>query len=116
LGKGGADLEEVRVAMSSDDPTVRRLRAATASNVRWSREDPHRPDGPLPRARAAFNQRFYVGIPEDLPEAERERRAACARKAYFAGLTLKSVMARKRRAAEAARARNATGDQGGDAA
>lgn len=39
-------------------------------------------------ARAAFNDRFVREVDPDgvLPEAERQRRAECARKAYFAGL------------------------------
>ena len=34
-------------------------------------------------AREAFAARFYAGIPEDLPQAERDRRAGWARKAYI---------------------------------
>lgn len=45
-------------------------------------------------AREKFNARFYEGIPEDLPEAERDRRAAAARKLYFTGLAMKSARAR----------------------
>ena len=48
-------------------------------------------------ARDAFEARFYVGIPEDLPSAERDRRAGFARRAYFAELALKSSMARSRK-------------------
>jgi hypothetical protein len=80
----------------SPEPSDRALAARIASTTRWSREDPHDPDGPLPRARAAFDARFYAGIPEDLPAAERDRRAASARKAYFARLALASVKARRR--------------------
>ena len=46
-------------------------------------------------ARRAFEERFYRGIPEDLPPAERDRRADAARKAYFADLTARSVRARR---------------------
>jgi hypothetical protein len=51
--------------------------------------------------RHAFLERFYDDVdPErELPEAERERRAGHARKAYFARLALKSAIARRRRAA-----------------
>lgn len=44
-------------------------------------------------ARAAFNDRFVREVDPDgvLPEAERQRRAECARKAYFAGLAPKSA-------------------------
>jgi hypothetical protein len=79
------------------DPRDRALAARIASSTRWSREDPHDPDGPLPRARAAFDARFYTGIPDDLPAAERDRRAGHARKAYFARLALASVKARRAR-------------------
>ena len=48
-------------------------------------------------ARAAFEARFYVGIPEDLPAAERDRRAGFARQAHFTELALKSSMARSRK-------------------
>lgn len=47
-------------------------------------------------ARAAFEARFYQGIPDDLPPLERDRRAAAARRAYFANLTALSVAKRKR--------------------
>jgi hypothetical protein len=77
------------------DPSDRALAARIASSTRWSREDPNDPDGPLPRARAAFDARFYANIPADLPESERDRRAASARKAYFAKLALASVKARR---------------------
>lgn len=47
-------------------------------------------------ARKAFEQRFYdeVDPDRDLPEAEREKRAAHARSAYFTRLALKSAQAR----------------------
>jgi len=47
-------------------------------------------------ARAAFDARFYVGIPDDLPAAERDRRAGYARKAYFASMAYRSARARSR--------------------
>lgn len=50
-------------------------------------------------ARRAFEKRFYAGIPNDLTDTERDRRAAAARKAYFAELTARSVRARQRKAA-----------------
>lgn len=46
-------------------------------------------------ARAAFEARFYQSIPAELPTHERDRRAAAARKAYFAELTALSVAKRK---------------------
>ncbi len=50
-------------------------------------------------ARAAFQDRFARQVdPEGiLPEAERHRRAECARKAYFAALAAKSARARRDR-------------------
>lgn len=52
-------------------------------------------------ARAAFFARFEREVdPENvLPEAERRRRAEHARKAYYAGLALKSAAARRARKA-----------------
>ncbi|MDQ3407272.1 MAG: hypothetical protein M3472_03840 [Chloroflexota bacterium] len=47
-------------------------------------------------ARQRFLERFYEGIPEDLPLEERDRRAMAARKAYFAELAIASARARKR--------------------
>jgi len=52
-------------------------------------------------ARAAFEARFYAGIPADLPTEERDRRALAARRAYFARLTWLSVRARSSRRAAA---------------
>jgi hypothetical protein len=68
----------------------------------WSREDPNDPTGPLPRARAAFNARFEREVDPDgvLPEAERARRAECARKVYYQRLALRSVQARRGKAAD----------------
>ena len=50
-------------------------------------------------ARAAFRDRFVRQVDPDgvLPEAERLRRAECARKAYFAALAAKSARARRAR-------------------
>jgi hypothetical protein len=48
-------------------------------------------------ARAAFRDRFAKQVDPDgvLVEAERQRRAECARKAYFADLAAKSAKARR---------------------
>ena len=48
-------------------------------------------------AREAFGARFYAGIPDELPQAERDRRAAHARTAYFAQLAYRSSRARSSR-------------------
>jgi hypothetical protein len=54
-------------------------------------------------ARAAFNDRFVREVdPErQLPEAERQRRAECARKAYYTALAAKSARARRQRQKQA---------------
>jgi hypothetical protein len=45
-------------------------------------------------ARKAFNDRFYEGVPENLPQAERDRRAEAARKAHMTRLALRSSISR----------------------
>jgi hypothetical protein len=45
-------------------------------------------------ARAAFAERFYRDIPTDLPQAERDRRAAAARRLHMAQLAFRSSRAR----------------------
>jgi hypothetical protein len=47
-------------------------------------------------ARKAFDARFYRDIPEDLPTAERDRRAAAARRASSPFLSARSLRARRR--------------------
>ena len=64
----------------------------------------HDPKETTRAARQAFGQTFYRGIPEDLPEVERERRAEMARKAHFAQLAYRSARARR----QATRARQET--------
>ena len=51
------------------------------------------------KARAAFQDRFLREVDPDglLPEAERLRRAECARKAYYTALAAKSARARRTR-------------------
>jgi hypothetical protein len=78
-------------------PDQRSLRARTAVTASWSvtadRSERTRP------AREAFLARFADQVDPDhvLPEAERERRAAYAKKAYFLGLAYRSSRARLRR-------------------
>jgi hypothetical protein len=52
-------------------------------------------------ARAAFQDRFVRQVdPEGvLPESERQRRAECARKAYYTALAARSAKARRQRRA-----------------
>jgi hypothetical protein len=47
-------------------------------------------------ARKAFEERFYRDLPTGLDDTKRERRAAAARRAYFAELTAKSLQSRRR--------------------
>lgn len=58
----------------------------------------HDPRETTAKARATFLQRFENEVDPDrvLPEAERERRALAARKAYFAKLAYASAKARRR--------------------
>jgi hypothetical protein len=82
---------------SSLTPAERSLRARLASHASWAQtSDPASRTAP---ARAAFADRFAREVdPEGvLPEAERQRRAEHARKAYYVGLALKSAKARRRR-------------------
>ena len=52
-------------------------------------------------ARAAFMDRFLLQVDPDgvLPLAERERRAAAARKAHFSRMALRSAKSRRKRKA-----------------
>lgn len=50
------------------------------------------------KAREAFRRQFYEGIPEDLPQAERDRRAEAAYKAHMARLAFLSAKARRKAA------------------
>lgn len=78
-------------------PEERTQRARLAAQVRWSKEDPAEQAA---RQRARMEQRFLDEVDPDrtLPEAERNRRAASARKAYFTRLAYKSARARKAKA------------------
>jgi hypothetical protein len=79
-------------------PEQRVLRARLAAHTMHARnQDPTAHTAP---ARAAFDQRFYDEVDPDgvLPARERERRAAHARAAYFARLSLAAVKARQAKA------------------
>ena len=78
-------------------PSERSLRARLAAHTLHSRVDSRAHTAP---ARAAFLSRFEREVDPDctLPEAERARRAAQARKAYFTRLALQSVKARRKAA------------------
>ena len=75
-------------------PTERTLRARMGAYVVHARYDPRQTTAP---ARAAFMKRFLDEVDPDrvLPEPERLRRAASARKAYFTRLAF--LASRRRR-------------------
>ena len=78
-------------------PAERALRARMAAYSLHAKRDARETTA---AARAAFLDRFDRMVDPDgtLPEAERQRRAAAARKAYFTGLALRSAQARRSRA------------------
>lgn len=79
-------------------PTERTLRARTAAYALHSKVDSREHSQP---ARDAFMARFEEQVDPDrvLPVAERQRRAECARKAYFTALALASAKARRKKKA-----------------
>ncbi|MEX0666328.1 MAG: hypothetical protein WD598_16360 [Acidimicrobiia bacterium] len=95
------DVADVQRITTASPPTERTLQARAAAHSRWARQDPKAGTAP---ARAAFLERFdnEVDPNRELPPDERARRAQHARKAYFAGLALKSAQARRRRREAAA--------------
>jgi hypothetical protein len=58
----------------------------------------HDPKETTRAARKAFGERFYRDIPDDLPEAERDRRAEMARRAHFTQLARQSALSRRKAA------------------
>lgn len=74
-------------------PEQRRIRAQIAANTRWSKEDP---TATAERAQAGLLEKFRreVDPNNELPEAERERRALAARRAHMQRLALASSKAR----------------------
>lgn len=86
--------------MPARDPGDRALLAKIAAAERWRRENPKDPNGPLPRARKAFMERFDREVDPDgvLDPAERARRAEHAKTAYFSRLALRSTRARRKAA------------------
>lgn len=79
-------------------PEQRSLRARLAAHKKWATTDPV--EG-TEAARTAFLGRFEDEVDPDrvLPDAERQRRAESARKAYFTELAYKSSRARAGQAA-----------------
>ena len=80
-------------------PSERTLRSRLAAFTLHSKVDSRAHTAP---AREAFNRGFLDEVDPDrtLPEAERERRAKQARKAYYVRLALKSATARRKAKAE----------------
>ena len=76
-------------------PAERTLRARLAAHAQHAQGKTN-----TQVARDAFNERFYNEVDPDrvLPTAERERRAAHARKAYYTRLSLKAATARRKAA------------------
>lgn len=76
-------------------PEQRSLRARIAAHAMHAKNDTRETTA---AGRAAFMARFENEVDPDrvLPEAERARRAAQARKAYFAALAFKSSKARRK--------------------
>lgn len=93
-------------------PTERSIRSTVGAHISWANTE-NRTARTEP-GRRAFNDRFLTEVdPEGvLPEAERAKRAANARKAYFAQLALKSAKSRRR--AKEARAEAAMLEQVAD--
>jgi hypothetical protein len=90
----------------SDDKSVTKLsleelhlRGLMGAHAKWAKTTDR--SAATSKARQAFEQKFYAGIPEDLPPKEREKRAKSARQAYFAGLAFKSATAARKRREEA---------------
>ena len=76
-------------------PAERSLRARIAAHSLHASRDSRELTAP---ARNAFLAKFLDEIPDDLPEAERLRRADQLRRAYFTRLALKSAQTRARKA------------------
>jgi hypothetical protein len=83
------------------DATARRLRAQLAINTRYARMSDHERKESTAAARRAANDRFEREVDPDgvLSVAERQRRAAYARRAHMQRMALASAKARKRRGA-----------------
>jgi hypothetical protein len=78
-------------------PKSKSLPHQIAANTRWSKEDPTEQGIKM---RAGLDAKFLreVDPNNQLPEAERLRRAESARKAYYQRIALISAKARKARA------------------
>jgi hypothetical protein len=79
-------------------PHQRTLRARLGAYASWAATAD--PSARTAKARRALDDKFIAQVDPDgtLPSAERDRRVAAARKAYFTRLALQSSRARSRRA------------------
>jgi hypothetical protein len=59
----------------------------------------HDPKETTRKARETYRASFYEGIPEDLPQAERDRRAEARYREHMARLSFLASKARRRKAA-----------------
>ena len=75
-------------------PAERSLRARIGA---YSLHAQHDPRETTKAPRSTFLAKFLAGIPADLPEGERQRRATAARRAHFLRMSLASARARRRR-------------------
>jgi len=82
--------------MSALSSEQKRLCSQISANTRWAHHDPREE---LKPAHDGWRQRFVdeVDPNRELPEAERERRATSAMRAYMARLALQSSKARARK-------------------
>lgn len=87
--------------MAARSPEDRALIARIAAQARWARHDPAEQGR---RMRAGLEQRYLDDVDPGriLTEAERLRRAACARQAHMNRMALKSAQARRKSSGTAA--------------
>jgi hypothetical protein len=85
--------------MAANSPTERALIARAAAHARWAKTEDRR--AASEPGRRAAEDRFERQVDPDgvLPPEERAKRAASARKAFYARLALASVRARRARSA-----------------
>jgi hypothetical protein len=78
-------------------PAQRTQRARIAALTRWSREDPK---ATAERAQAGLQRKFYNATNPELPEAERQRRAAAAYRADMSRIAFQRSKAKAAQAVE----------------
>jgi len=62
----------------------------------FAQKKKHDPKDMTRKAREVYRASFYEGIPEDLPQAERDRRAEAAFREHMARLAFLSAKARRK--------------------